>query len=207
MIRRIVLVAAVLGLAVASFWLPREENVAADSLNELPPAVVFRADRGNATPPFVGRWELTFPEQPPTAQALTLQIGTPIDGTAPGRLTAAAGDPAALLAQIADVLSDRPAGAELPPVSELALRLNLIGDHVSVGHGDVGSMVIAGAFVADPAGDWRVYRVMLGEGGPECFLAISPGQHVAALLPRAIEDGPAIQARFRSLLKPRPATS
>jgi hypothetical protein len=206
-IRRIVSVVAVGGLALLAFWIPREAPVAADNLGDLPPSVIFHAARGNATPPFVGRWDLTFSEAPPAEQRLTLEIGTPTGGTAPGRLTAGPGDPSVLLARIAEVLSDRPAAAALPAVSALDLRLDLIAEHVSVGRGEVGATIVAGAFVADPAGDWRVYRIMLGENGPQCFLGISAGEKAAVLLPRALDDGPAIVARFRSLLVRGPAAS
>ena len=91
--------------------------------------------------------------------------------TAPGRLTAGAGDPASLLDRIALVLSDTPAaGLELPPAPSLDVQLDLLGDRLSVGHGDEGATIIAGAFVAEPSGNWRVYRLTLGEGGPQCFL-------------------------------------
>jgi hypothetical protein len=205
--RRIVSVAVVAALAVLAFWTPREAPVAADVFSELPPSVVFHANRGNATPPFAGRWDLIFSETPPAEQRLTLQIGTPTGGTAPGQLTSGPGDPTALLARITEVLSDRPAAGELPTVSALDLQLDLLAERVSVGRGEVGATVVAGGFVSDPAGDWNVYRVMLGENGPQCFLAISPGEQAAVLLPRAIEDGPAIVARFRSLLMRGPAVS
>ena len=87
------------------------------------------------------------------------------------------------------------------------MRLDLLGERLSVGHGDVGATIIAGAFVAEPAGTWRVYRLTLGEGGPQCFLGLSADEHAAVLLPRALEDGPAIQARFRALLVRGPAAS
>ena len=166
MIRRIVSVVAVGGLAVLAFWMPREAPIAADSVGDLPVSVVFRAHRGNATPPFIGRWDLTFSEASPAEQRLTLQIGTPTGATAPGRLTAAPGEATALVARMTEVLSDRPPVEELPPVSELDLRLDLLAERAAVGQGDVGATVIAGAFVADPAGDWRVYRVTLGANGP-----------------------------------------
>jgi hypothetical protein len=206
-IRRIVSVVAVAALAVLAFWMPRESPVAADTFSELPPSVVFRADRGDATPPFVRRWDLTFAETLPAEQRLTLQIGAPTGGTAAGRLTAVPGEPTALLARIAEVFSDQPAAAALSTVSELDVRLDLIAERVSVGHGELGATVVAGAFVSEPAGDWRVYRVMLGENGPECFIGISLGEQAAVLLPRAVEDGPAIVARLRSLLVRGPAAS
>jgi hypothetical protein len=206
-IRRIVSVVAVAGLAALAFWMPREAPVAADTLGDLPPSVIFHATRGNATPPFVGRWELSFAEPPGAEQRLTLQIGPPTGGTAPGRLTSGPGDPSALLARIAEVLSNRPGADDLPPATALDLRLDLIAEHVSVGHGDVGATIVAGAFVSEPAGDWRVYRVMLGDNGPQCFLGISATEQAAVLLTRDIEDGPAIVARFRSLLARGPAPS
>jgi hypothetical protein len=206
-IRRIVSVVAVAALAVLAFAIPREAPVGADTFSQLPPSVIFRANRGTATPPFVGRWDLTFAETRPAEQMLTLQIGVPTGATAPGRLTSGPGEATALLARIAEVFSDRPAAGALPTVSELDLRLDLLAERVSVGRGEVGATVIAGAFVADPVGDWRVYRLMLGENGPQCFLGISAGEQAAVLLPRAIEDGPAIVARFRSLLVRGPAAS
>ena len=208
MIRRIALVVVVAALAVVAFAIPREEGpVAADTFGELPPSVVFRARHGNATPPFVGRWDLTFSETAPAEQTLTLHIGTPTGATAPGRLTSGPGQATPLLARISEVFSDRPPAGELPAVSELDLRMELLAERVSIGRGEVGATVVAGAFVADPPGDWRVFRVMLGENGPECFLAISAGEQAAVLLPRAIEDGPAIVARFRSLLGRGPAAT
>ena len=106
------------------------------------------------------------------------------------------------------MLGDKPAaGLELPPSPSLDVQLDLLGDRLSVGHGDVGATIIAGAFVAEPAGTWRVYRLTLGEGGPQCFLGLSADERAAVLLPRVLEDGPAIQARFRSLLARGPAGS
>ena len=207
MIRRILSVVALAALALLAFWMPREAPVAADTLAELPPSVVFHATRGNATPPFVGRWELTFSETPAVEQRLTLQIGTPTGGTAPGQLTPGQGDPSTLLARIAEVMSEQPGATDLPAASALDLRLDLIAEHVSVGRGGVGATVVAGAFVSEPAGDWRVYRVILGENGPQCFLGISATERSAVLLPRDLEDGPAIVARFRSLLARGPAAS
>ena len=168
----------------------------------------FRAERAAAAAPFVERWDLSYPATPPASQSLTLQIGAAAGATAPGRLTAGAGDPAPLLDRIAVVLSDTPAaGPALPPAPSLDVQLDLLGDRLSVGHGDVGATIIAGAFVAEPSGNWRVYRLTLGEGGPQCFLGLSADERAAVLLPRALEDGPAIQARFRSLLVRGPAAS
>ena len=59
----------------------------------------------------------------------------------------------------------------------------------------------------NPPATWRVYRLTLGEGGPQCFLGLSADDRAAVLLPRVLEDGPAIQARFRSLLGRGPAAS
>jgi hypothetical protein len=207
-IRRIVLIVVVGALAVLAFAIPREQApVAADTLAGLPPSVVFRARAGDATPPFVERWDLTFSETPSAEQALTLHVGAVTDATAPGRLASGPGQAAALLARIADVFRERSPSAELPAVSELDLRLELLAERASIGRGDVGATVFAGAFVSDPPGDWRVFRMMVGENGPQCFLAISAGEQAAALLPRAVEDGPAIVARFRSLLGRGPAAS
>lgn len=210
MIRRILLVLGVgVALAAAAIWLPREEDVAADSpISEMPLEVGFQAERSTAAPPFVEGWTLAFPDEPPAAQVLTLQIGAPAGTTATGRLTAAPGDPRPLLERIAVVLSDTSQpGPPLPPATALDLRLDLLGDRLSVSHGEVGSTVIAGAFVASPAGDWRAYRMTIGEGGPQCFLGLSAAERTAVLLPRAVDEGPAILARFRSLLVRAAATS
>ena len=210
MIRRIVLVVVVLGLIALAVWLPREEEfVAADApIEESPHGVELRAERAEAVAPFVERWDLSYPATPPASQSLTLQIGAAAGVTASGRLTAGAGDPAPLLDRMAVVLSDTPAaGRELPPATSLDVQLDLLGDRLSVGHGEEGATIIAGAFVAEPNGTWRVYRLTLGEGGPQCFLGLSPDDRAAVLLPRVLEDGPAIQARFRSLLGRGPAAS
>ncbi len=210
MIRRIALVVVVLGLVALAVWLPRdEEYVSADApIEESPHGVEFRAERAEAVAPFVERWDLSYPATPPASQSLTLQIGAAAGVTAPGRLTAGAGDPAPLLDRIAVVLSDTPAaGLALPPAPSLDVQLDLLGDGLSVGHGDEGATIIAGAFVAEPSGKWRVYRLTLGEGGPQCFLGLSADDRAAVLLPRVLEDGPAIQARFRSLLGRGPAAS
>ena len=209
MIRRIAFVVLVLGLIALAVWQPREEYVSADSpAGEAPQGVDFRADRGVAVAPFVERWDLSYPVTPPASQSLTLQIGAAAGVTAPGRFTAGPGDPAPFLDRIAVVLSDTPAaGLALPPAPSLDVQLDLLGDRLSVGHGDEGATIIAGAFVAEPSGKWRVYRLTLGEGGPQCFLGLSAGDRAAVLLPRVLEDGPAIQARFRSLLGRGPAAS
>jgi hypothetical protein len=209
MIRRTLLGLVVAALVAAAIWLPREKDVAADSpIAEMPLEVGFQAERVTPSPPFVEGWTLAFPDVPPAAQVLTLQIG-PLQGTtATGRLTAMPGEPRTLLERIGVVLSStsEPA-APLPPTTALDLRLDLLGDRLSVGHGEVGATVIAGAFVAVPPGEWRVYRMTIGAGGPQCFLALSGADRTAVLLPRAVEEGPAILARFRSLLVRPPATS
>lgn len=208
MIRRVLSVVAVAALAMLAFWNQRESPVAADGRGELAAGVVFRADRGNATAPFVGRWDLAFPEAPPTEQALTLQIGVPSGATVIGRITAADGKPEALLEHLAAVLATRLEGApDVAPVTGLDLTLTLLGANLSAGHGEIGATVIAGAFVAEPAGDWRVYRLTFGEDGPGCFFGINGAERAAVLLPRAVEDGPAILSRFRALLARRPAAS
>ena len=207
MIRRVLSAVALVGLAVVAIWMPPEAPVAADTSEDLPPSVVFQATRGDATAPFVKRLDLRFAEAPAGEQRLTLEIGTPTGATAAGRLTSGPGNPSALLARIAEVLSDRPAADDVPAANALDLSLDLIAEHVSVGHGDVGATVVAGAFVSEPAGDWRVYRVTLGENGPQCFLGIGAAEQAAVLLSRDIEDGPAIVARFRSLLVRGPAAS
>jgi hypothetical protein len=211
--RRILAVLVVGAMVALAIWLPREENAVADSpIPEVPVEVRFRAERATAAPPFVERWTLAFPDAPPASQVLALQIGAATGTTATGRLTAAPGDPRTLLARIAVVLGSSPEPAALPAAPQpttaaLDLQLDLLGDRLSVGHGEVGETVIAGAFVAAPAGEWRVYRMTIGAGGPQCFLGLSGAERSAVLLPRAVEEGPAILARFRSLLVRAPATS
>lgn len=209
MMRRIGFVVVVLVLIALAIWLPREEQIAADApIEEAPEVVELRAERTAAAAPFVERWDLAYPATPPASQSLTLQIGAATGKTATGRLTAGAGDPAPLLDRIAVVLSATPAaGPDLPPVPSLDLQLDLLGDRLSAGHGDVGETVIAGGFVAAPPGTWRVYRLTIGEGGPQCFLGLSAGAKSAVLLPRVLADGPAIRARLRSLLVRGPASS
>ena len=207
MIRRVAALVAFAVLAVLTFWSPREAKVAADAPGALPPGVLFRADYSEAVPPFVDRWVLTFQDVPAAQQSLTLQIGPLAGETAPGRITAAPGEPSALLERLAVVLGARPGGQPAAaPVSALDVTLDLLADGLSVGHGEVGAVVIAGAFVAEPEGNWRVHRVTFGEGGPSCFLALSRVDGTAVLLPRAVEDGPAIVGRVRALLA-RPAIS
>jgi hypothetical protein len=208
-IRRIAFAVVVLGLAALAIWYPREEYVAADS----PPAeasqgVDLRAERAEAVAPFAERWDLSYPAKPPSSQSLALQIGEANGATASGRIIAGAGQPAPLLDRIAVALGAEPAAkVDAPPVASLAVQLALLGDHLSVEHGDPGETVIAGAFVAEPVGAWRVYRMTIGEGGPQCFLGLNADEHAAVLLPRGLEDGPAIHARFRSLLVRGPAAS
>jgi len=208
-IRRIAPVVIVAGLIALAVWLPREQDVAADlQPAEAPHGVDLRAERATGAAPFVERWNLSYPATPPASQSLTLQIAAATGATASGRLTGGPGNPKPLLERIAVVLSDKPAaGLELAPSPTLDVRLDLLGDRLSVGHGEVGATIIAGAFVADPAGTWRVYRLTLGEGGPQCFLGLSADEHAAVLLPRVLDDGAAIQARFRSLLVRAPAGS
>jgi hypothetical protein len=208
MIRRIAALLAFAVLAVLTFWSPREAMVAADAPGALPPGVLFRADHSEALPPFLDRWVLTFQDVPAAQQSLTLQIGPRAGETAPGRITAAPGEPSALLERMAMVLGAQPGGeAAVAPVTGLDVTLDLLADGLSVGHGAVGAVVVAGAFVAEPEGNWRVYRVTFGEGGPSCFLGISSADRTAVLLPRAAEDGPAILGRVRALLTRRPADS
>jgi hypothetical protein len=211
-IRRILLVLGVgVALVVAAIWLPREEDAAADApVSEMPLEVGFRTERVTPAPPFIEGWTLSFPDEPPASQVLTLQIGAAEGTTSAGRLTASPGDPRPLLERIALVLGgtpDPPSPTALPPSTALDLRLDLLGDRLSVGHGEVGATVIAGAFVAAPVGEWRVYRLTIGAGGPICFLGLSSTEKTAVLLPRAVEEGPAILARFRSLLVRPTATS
>jgi hypothetical protein len=209
MMRRIGLVVVVVALVALAIWLPREEHVAADApIEEAPQVVELRAEPAKAVAPFVEGWELAYPATPPASQALTLQIGAATGTTAPGRLTAKAGNPAPLLDRIAIVLGDtRAAASVLPPAPWIDVQLDLLGDRLSAGPGGVGATIIAGAFVAEPPGTWRVYRLTLGDGGPQCFLGISAIDRSAVLLPRVLADGPAIQSRFRSLLLRAPATS
>jgi len=208
-IRRIAPVVAALGLVALAIWLPREEHVAADGpIGEAPEGVELRAERAAAAAPFVERWDLSFPATPPTSQSLALHIGAATGTTTPGRLSASGADPAPFLDRLAVVLGVQPAaGTGQPPAPALDVRLDLLGDRLSVGPGDVGATIIAGAFVAEPSGTWRVYRLTLGEGGPQCFLGLSADARAAVLLPRALDDGPAIHARFRSLLVRGPAAS
>jgi hypothetical protein len=213
-IRRILLIVVVgAAMVAAAIWLPREEDVAADSaIAEMPLEVGFLAEGIAPAPPFVEGWTLSFPDVPPALQVLTLQIGAIEGTTAAGRLTAMPGEPRTLLERIALVLSSSPEptalpAAPVPPTEALDLRLDLLGDRLSVGRGEVGATVIAGAFVAAPAGEWRVYRLTIGAGGPQCFLGLSGAHRTAVLLPRAVADGPAILARFRSLLVRTPAGS
>ena len=211
MMRRILLLLAVVGLVAAAIWLPREEDVSADTLaTDLPVVVSFRAERATATPPFTERWDLSYPDTPPADRVLTLQVGPLTGSTATGRLTAGPGRPAAVLERIALVLAvtEAPASAAaVPPTDALDLRLNLLGERLSAGSGDVGATVIADAFVASPAGDWRVYRMAVGEAGPQIFLGLNERAGTAVLLPRALADGPALLARFRALLLKPAATS
>jgi hypothetical protein len=87
-------------------------------------------------------------------------------------------------------------------VRALDLRLDLLGEGLSQGHGAVGAMVIAGAFATEPAGGWRAYRVTFGPGGPQCFLGLHPEGRLAVLLSRSVADGPEILARLRALVLP-----
>jgi hypothetical protein len=211
--RRLGLVLVVVGLIAAAIWLPREEDVAAESeapiapIADVPPAVEFRAARAKAEAPFVERWDLGYPDAATTSQTVTLQIGAFEGKTASARLTAAAkGDPKELLERIAVVIGGGPHETEAQPVTALDLRLDLLGERLSAGYADEGATVIGGAFSERPAGDWRVYRVSFGPAAdaPQCFLGISDGARAAVLLPRAVEDGPAIDAQLRALLfRPR----
>jgi hypothetical protein len=211
--RRLGLLLVVVGLIAAAIWLPREEDVAAEGepptavVAEVPPAVEFRAIRGKADAAFAERWELGYPDGATPSQSLTLQIGR-LDGkSALGRLTAVGGgDPAPLLERVAAVLGAAP-NADVPPMPALDLRLDLLGERLSAGHADEGATVIAGAFSEQPVGDWRAYRVTFGTAAdaPQCFFGISDGTRAAVLLPRALEDGPAIDTQLRALLLPRTA--
>ena len=83
-------------------------------------------------------------------------IGAPTGTTAPGRLTAAS--PA--IRRRSSIASPLVLARQQPRRRHRRRRrrrrstcaLDLLGDRLSVGHGDVGATVIAGAFVAEPAG-------------------------------------------------------
>jgi hypothetical protein len=212
--RRVALPLLVIGLIAVAIWLPRQDDAVvvetAESLAlDLPPAVEFRATRGQAEAPFTERWDLGFPDTATPSQTVTLQLG-PVEGTtAPARLTAApGGNPAELLSRVAVVLGGGAPATDPAAVTALDLRLDLLGDTLSVGHAEDGATVIAGAFLAQPAGSWRVYRVAFGTAptSPQCFLGISEATRAAVLLLRAVEDGPAIESQIRALL-PRTNTT
>jgi hypothetical protein len=207
-IRKVLVGLVAIGIVAVGIWAPREEFVAADAVVlGIPPAVSFRAAPFAAPPPFTEGWHLSFPDTAAGVQVLTLQLGAGAGPIAPGRFTAASGASDAVLERIAEVFGGVATASKdvLPPSAALDVRLELLGERLSAGHGDVGTTVIAGAFVAEPAGDWRAYRMMIGENGPQCFLGISEEASNVVLLARAVEDGPAIQARFRALLSTRPA--
>jgi hypothetical protein len=206
-------------LGVRFLWLPAEEaevEAVAEAVDPAttaaPRAVHLFAEPGAATPTYVETWDLSFPHEGAVAQRLTLAIGKAAAANAPipARLTAAPdGDASGLLAQSGDVLG---AGADAapslqPPAPALDLQLVFLGNRLSIGEGAAGATVVAGVFNSAPAGDWHVYRVAFGSGGPQCFLGISPSTERAMLLMRDPADGPAIQARLRALLQPRPAAS
>lgn len=202
---RRVLLPALICLAALAAWIPRETLITADDVREtLEPAtfVEFTLTAGTPTAPFVERWELSFPVASPDAQRLVLDIGTATETTAPARITAAGGTPLALLARLGAVFGGEPAQPPPARASAVDVTLALIAERLTLGEGDVGSTVIAGAFVTEPAGDWRVYRVTFGTGGPQCFLGLDRLAGAALLLPRDPADGPAIEARVRALLQP-----
>jgi hypothetical protein len=204
------------GLAASVLWLPHpEENAEAVaespevSAEPVPEAVELLATRGTATPPYVEKWDLVYPDTPPAAQRLILSIGAAEPGMpVPARLTAVVGDASGLLSRAAAVLgADVDERTPQPSVQALDLQLTPLGEKLSAGSGQIGATVIAGAFVAQPAGDWRAYRVAFGDGGPQCFLGISESTRHAVLLARDANDGTAILKRLRGLLGPRPAAS
>ena len=133
MIRRILTGLAAAGIAAVAYLGPargvrrRRYAGARAAARRLP------LSPGDRCRPAVHRgWELSYPEAPPAAQVLTLQVGaTEGDGCA-GRLTAVAGAPARV-ARIAEVLGD-PAtpGADLAPAAALDLRLDLLGEHLPI---------------------------------------------------------------------------
>jgi hypothetical protein len=198
-----ILIPALICLAALAAWLPREALITADDAVDPISHVEFTATAGTATAPFVERWDLAFPVGAENAQRLVLEIGPATDQTASARITAAGGDPVALRRRLVAVFGEeQPPGPALPRPSGLDVTLDLIGERLAQGEGDVGSTVIAGAFVTDPPGDWRVYRITFGTGGPQCFLAVDQPAGIALLLPRDPVDGPGIEARFRALLLP-----
>ena len=174
------------------------------------PSVEFRATRGTATPPFTERWDLAYPDAATASQTVTLQLGPLAGKAAPARLTAApGGDPKALLERVAVVLGGGTPAIEPLPTSAVDLRLDLLGERLSVGQADEGATVIAGAFVMQPAGNWRVFRVSFGTAAdaPQCFLGMSEAARAAVLLPREVADGPAIDTQLRALLSRAPRES
>jgi hypothetical protein len=206
---RIVLTLLVVPLLIAvAIWLPREEPTLADDqpidAPVVPPAVELTAARATAVPPYSERWELTYATPPTNGPRLTLDIGPAVDKTSPGRLTAKAGaDPKPLLDRIAVVLGgDLDNRGPVPPADSQDVTLTVLGENLSEGQGDIGATVIAGAFVAQPAGKWRVYRLTLGSDGPQCFLGLNATDRLAVLLPRSTADGPEIHTRLRALLHP-----
>jgi hypothetical protein len=208
------IVAALLAVFVTAtlLWMPPPEETAEAGVQtpgpaalRAPHAVDLRAERADPAPSFVETWLLSFPEQPPAALRLTLSIGKAEAGAPiPARLTAVDGDAAGFVTRVREVMAagDEPAA---PPTPFLDLQLVELGTQLSIDQGEIGTTVLAGAFVAAPAGDWRAYRAAFGENGPQCFLGISPSAGHAMLLMRESADGPAILARLRGLLRSRPS--
>jgi hypothetical protein len=191
-------------------WLPREEPITADELvAEAPagyaepiPAVELKATADTPPPAFAERWELAFPVAQPVHR-LVLDIAPAVGKTAAGRLTSGGGDPTGLLERAAVVLFDDPQRRPvLPPAAALDVSLDLLGERLTQGEGALGSTIVAGAFVTEPAGGWRVHRMTIGAGGPQCFLGLHRDDGIGVLLLRSAADGPAIQASLRSLVQP-----
>ena len=217
MIRRlgwVLIVAAVVAFAV---WFPREDELTAglDVADAEPLAVALGVTKRVAPPPFAERWELTFPDAAAAAQTFVLDLAAPVGTKVAGRLAASSiGDPAPFLDRLGLVLGagsePTPPGAGAPPAGASEdVTLDVLGDRLSYGPGEVGSTVVAGAFAATPPGAWRVYRVTIGAGGPQCFLGVSESAGAARILPRELADAPAIVAAFRRLLgaAPKPRES
>jgi hypothetical protein len=213
MIRKLGLVLVVCALVAVVVWLPREDELGAEvqPIAGEPLVVGLRAAKRVAVPPFVERWELTYPEFGPPTQTFNLEIGALTAKMATGRLTASSsGDAAPFFDRLVVVFGadgEPDLSVEGAPGAAVVhdLQLDLIGDDLTYGPGDVGSTVIAGAFLASPPGEWRVYRVTIGGAtGPQYFLGVSDRARAARLLPCVIEDAPAIVAAFRRLLRAAP---
>jgi hypothetical protein len=213
MIRKLGLALIVCALVAVVVWLPREDEIGAEvqPIAGEPLVVGLRAVKGVAVPPFAERWALTYPEFGPTTQTFNLEIGPLAGRSATGRLTASSsGDTTPFFDRLvlvfgADGEPEPLAGGAAPAPVAYDLQLDLIGDDLTYGPSDVGSTVLAGAFIASPPGEWRAYRVTIGGAtGPQYFLGVSERARAARLIPCVIEDAPAIVAAFRRLLQSAP---